>query len=261
VVRRPSAVLKRGFASLALGAPLAAFVYFLAAPLLPALPAGDATVLVAGSIGLLFVAGSALALLPARDALIGPLLIALGAGLLVAACNSDGADGVGAGANVPEALLAGAAGLLFARWLAAPAIAIAVPLFVAAIDALSVAFGPTSRLLDAGTPRVDALSFDLPAWGDAGSAGHLGFSDAFFVALFAAWTLRFGFRRGATIAGLLLGLLAALGLSVGLDRGIPALPFLAAAYLLPNVDRAWRLLAGRADGGAGSGAPTIVHRT
>ncbi|MDP1848266.1 MAG: hypothetical protein Q8K79_10790 [Solirubrobacteraceae bacterium] len=252
MVRGPSAVLslRRGLAPLAFAVPLAAFAYFLAAPLLPALPAGDATIAVAGSIGLLLVAGSALALLPAREALIGPLLIALGAGLLVAACNSDGADGVGAGANVPEALLAGAAGLLFARWLAAPAIAVAVPLFVAAIDVLSVAFGPTSRLLDAGTPRVDALSFDLPAWGDAGSAGHLGFSDAFFVALFAAWALRFGFRRGATIAGLLLGLLAALGLSVGLDRGIPALPLVAAGYLLPNLDRVWRLLTRRPDGTA-----------
>jgi hypothetical protein len=188
VVRRPSAVLSRGgFATLAFAVPLAAFAYFLAAPLLPALPAGDTTILVAGSIGLLLVAASALAVLPAYEGLIAPLLVALGAGLLVAAFNSDGTDGVGAGANVAEALLAGATGLLFARWLAAPAIAVAVPLFVAVVDILSVAFGPTSRLLDAGTGRVDALSFDLPAWGDAGSAGHLGFSDAFFIALFAAW--------------------------------------------------------------------------
>ena len=251
MVRRPSAVLTGGgVARLAFAVPLAAFAYFLAAPLLPALPAGDATVLVAGSIGLLLVAASALALLPAREGLIAPLLVALGAGLLVAAFNSDGADGVGAGANVVEALLAGAAGLLFARWLGAPAIAVAVPVFVAVIDILSVTFGPTSRLLDDGTGRVDALSFDLPAWGDAGSAGHLGFSDAFFVALFAAWAWRFGLRRGATIAGLLLGLLGALGAGVALDRGIPALPFMAAGYLLPNLDRMWRLLARRAHGAA-----------
>ena len=245
MVRGPSAVLRRargGLATSAFAVPLAAFAYFLAAPLLPALPAGDATVLVAGSIGLLLVGGSTLALLPAYETLIAPLLVALGAGLLVAAFNSDGANGVGAGANVVEALLAGAAGLLFARWLAAPAIAAAVALFVAVVDILSVAFGPTSRLLDEGTGRVDALSFDLPAWGDAGSAGHLGFSDAFFVALFAAWAWRFGLRRGATIAALLLGLLAALVLSVALDRAIPALPFVAAGYLLPNADRLLRLL-------------------
>ena len=244
MVRRPSAVLTRssGLATLAVAAPLAAFAYFLAAPALPALPAGDTTVLVAGSIGLLLVAASTLALLPARATLIGPLLVVLGAGLLVGALNSDGANGVGAGANVFEALLAGAAGLLFARWLAAPVIAVAVALFVAVIDILSVAFGPSSRLLDAGTARVDALSFDLPAWGAAGSAGHLGFSDAFFVSLFAAWALQFGLRRTATIVGLLLGLLAALVLSVVLGEAIPALPFVAAGYLLPNADRLWALL-------------------
>jgi len=243
VVRRPAAVLtRRGPATLAFATPFAALAYFLAAPALPALPAGDVTVLVAGSIGLLLVAWSTLVLLPAYEMLIAPLLVGLGAGLIVAALNSDGASGAGAGANVFEALLAGAAGLLFARWLAVPVIAVAVPLFVAAIDTLSVALGPTSRLLDDGTARVDALSFDLPAWGDSGSAGHLGFSDAFFVSLFAAWARRFGLRRRATIAGLVLGLLGALVLGVALDRAIPALPFLAAGYLLPNVDRLWRLL-------------------
>jgi len=242
VVRRPSAVLSRpGLATLAFAAPLAAFVYFLAAPALPALPAGDATVLVAGSIGLLMVAASTLALLPARATLIGPLLIALGTGLIVAALNSDGARGVGAGANVPEALLAGATGLLLARWLAGPAIAVAVPLFVAAIDVWSVAAGPSSRLLAGGTQRVDVLSFDLPAWGQAGSAGHLGLSDAVFLAMFAAWAWRDGLRRAATIAGLLLGLVGALVLSVALDRAIPALPFVAAGFLLPNADRLWAL--------------------
>lgn len=245
MVRRPSAVLTggRGLGTLAFAAPLAALAYFLTAPRLPALPAGDATILVAGSIGLLLVAATVLSLLPARETLIGPLLVALGAGLLVAALNSDGRDGVGAGANVFEALLAGAGGLLFARWLAAPVIAVALPLLVAAIDILSVAFGPTSRLLEGGTGRVDALSFDLPAWGHAGSAGHLGLSDAFFVALFAAWALHLGFRGRATIVGLLSGLLAALVLGVTLDRAIPALPLLAAGYLLPNADRAWALLA------------------
>jgi hypothetical protein len=236
VVRRPSAVLT----GLAVAAPFAALAYFLAAPALPALPAGDVTVLVAGSIGLLLVAAATLVVLPAYEMLVAPLLVVCGAGLLVAALNAD-SGGVGAGANVVEALLAGAAGLLFARWLAVAAIALAVPLFVAAVDVLSVALGPASRMLDDGTARVDALSFDLPAWGDAGSAGHLGLSDAFFLSLFAAWAWRFRLRRGATIAGMLLGLLGSLGLAVALDRAIPALPLLAAGSVLPNADRLWKL--------------------
>lgn len=228
-----------GPATLAVAVPLAAFVYFLAAPALPALPAGDATALVAGGIGLLLVAASTLALLPARETLIGPLLIVLGSALVVGALNAGGSNGVGAGANVFEAFLAGAIGLLFARWLATPVVAIAVPLFVAAIDVWSVASGPSSRLLarDGDSGAGDALSFDMPAWGNMGSAGQLGLSDALFMSMFAAWALRYGLRRWWTLAGITLGLIASLVLGTVLDRAIPALPLIAAGYLLPNIDR------------------------
>ena len=235
--RRPAPV------TLALAAPLAAFAYFLAAPALPALPAGDVTILVAGGVGLLLIAGTVLALLPAYANLVAPLLIVLGSGLLVGALNIDGERGAGAGANVFEALLGGAAGLLLARWLATPMSAVAVPLFAAAVDVWSVWDGPSARILAADTERVDPLSFDLPAWGDSGSAGHLGLSDAVFLAMFGAWAWRYGFRRRATIAGMVLGLIAALALSVALERAIPALPLIAIGYLLPNLDRIGRLLA------------------
>jgi hypothetical protein len=228
-----------GPGTLALGTPLAALAYFLAAPALPALPDGEATVVVAGGVGMLMIAASTLALLPAHETLIGPSLIVLGTGLLVAALN---AAGVGAAANVPEALLAGAIGLLFARWLATPVIAIAVPIFVAAIDVWSVASGPTSRLLESGTDSSDPLTFDMPAWGHMGSAGNLGLSDALFLSMFAAWAWHYGLRRTATVVGLTLGLLGSLALGVLLDRGIPALPLLAAGYLLPNLDRIPALL-------------------
>jgi hypothetical protein len=228
-----------GPGTLALGAPLVALAYFGVAPALPALPAGDTTMAVAGGIGMLMIAASTLALLPAHETLIGPLLIVLGAGLLVAALN---AAGVGAAANVPEAMLAGAIGLLFARWLATPVIAIAVPIFVAAIDVWSVASGPTSRLVDNGTDSSDPLTFDVPAWGGLGSAGHLGLSDTLFLSMFAAWAWRYGFRHTATIVGLTLGLIGSLALGVLLDRAIPALPLLAAGYLLPNLDRIPALL-------------------
>jgi hypothetical protein len=226
-----------GPGTLALGAPLAALAYFLVAPALPALPSGDTTTVAAGGAGLLMLAASTLALLPAYETLVGPLLIAFGAGLLAGALNA--AD-VGAAANVPEAMLAGAIGLLFARWLATPVIALAVPIFVAAIDIWSVASGPTSRMTD--TDSADTLSFDVPAWGHAGSAAHLGLSDALFLSMFAAWALRYRFRRGATVIGLVIGLIGALALGLLLDRTIPALPLLAAGYLLPNLDRIPALL-------------------
>ena len=222
--------------------PVVALAYFLAAPALPALEPGDQTTLVCGAVGLVFVSTTALALVAARENLIGPLLIILGSGLLVGALNVEGQDGVGAGANVFEAMLAGAVGLIFARLFAGAMSAVAVPLFVAAVDVWSVWSGPSSRLLEEGTNRVDPLSFDLPAWGDRGSAGHLGLSDAVFLTMFAAWAWRYDFRRRATIAGMVLGLLASLVLSVVYDRAIPALPLIAAGYLLPNIDRIGRIL-------------------
>jgi hypothetical protein len=155
------------------------------------------------------------------------------AGAAVAALNLAG---VGALANVPEALFAAAVGLLLAAALATPAVAIAVPLFVAAIDIWSVASGPTSRLVQSGRDPVDLLSFDVPAWG-GGSAGGLGLTDAVFIAMFAGWAWRFGLRRRATLAGMAAGLLAALVLSLLTADAIPALPLIAAGYLLPNVDR------------------------
>lgn len=228
--------------------PLTALAYCLAAPALPALAPGDETVLVAGGIGVLFVALTTLSLLPARETLIGPLLIIVGTGLLVAALNLDGEQGVGAGANVVEALLASAIGLLLARAFAVPMSAVAVPLFAAAVDIVSVWNGPSSRMFDDGTDRVDPLSFDFPSWGGEGSAGHLGLSDAVFLSMFASWSERYGFRRRPTLIGMVLGLLASVALAVAFDEAIPALPLIAAGYLLPNLDRIGRLL--------GHGEPT-----
>lgn len=219
--------------------PLAALAYFLAAPALPALPAGDATTIVAGGVGLVAIAAMAIALVQARETVVWPLLIAAGAGLLVGGLN---AGGVGAGANVAEALLAASAGLLLARVLGTPAVAVAVPLFVAAIDLWSVLDGPATQLLAEPGDRVDALAFDLPAWGASGTAGSLGVSDAVFLAMFAAWAWRFGFRRRATAIGMAAGLLAALVLGVVLDAAVPALPLIALGYLAPNVGRLPALL-------------------
>lgn len=237
------ALPRPGPVTLSFTVPLVALVYFLAAPALPAITPGDATFLVAGSVGALFVAVTTLALLPAHDTRIGPLLIILGSGLLVAALNAGGSEGVGAGANVVEALLASALGLMIARQFATPMSAVAVPLFAALVDIVSVWNGPTAWMIEDGTERVDPLSFDLPAWGDAGNAGYLGLSDAIFLSIFAAWSERYGFRRRLTLSAMVLGLLAAPALSVALDQAIPVLPLIAAGYLLPNIDRIGSLLA------------------
>jgi len=231
----------RGAAAL-LTAPLLATAYFAVAPALPDLGDGDAALLVADGIGLLLIGAVVASLLPAWRAQRVQVAALAGAAVAVAALNLAG---VGALANVPEALLASAAGLLLAGALATPAVALAVPLFVAAIDIWSVASGPTSRLVQAGRDPVDVLSFDIPAWG-GGTAGGLGITDAVFLAMFAAWAWRFGLRRRATLAGMAAGLLLALVLSVVTEEAIPALPLVAAGYLLPNLDRLVRRVRPRA---------------
>jgi hypothetical protein len=208
-------------------------VYFAVAPALPDLGDGDGALLVADGLGLLAVAATVASLVPAWRARTVQVGVLAGAVLVTAILNLAG---VGALANVPEALAAAAAGLLLAAALATPAVAIAVPVFVAVIDVWSVASGPTSRLVESGRDPVDVLSFDFPAWG-GGSAGGLGLTDAIFLAMFAAWAWRFGLRRRATLAGMGIGLLAALVLSLATRDAIPALPLVAAGYLIPNVDR------------------------
>ncbi len=69
-------------------------------------------------------------------------------------------------------------------------------------------------------------------------------TDALFLAMFAAWAWRFGLRPVATMIGLVAGLLASLVLGVALDRAVPALPLMAAGYLLPNLDRLPALVRG-----------------
>jgi hypothetical protein len=213
-----------------------ATAYFAIAPALPDLGDGDVALLVPDAIGLLAIGAIVASLLPAWRAREVQLIVLAAAVPVVAALNLAG---VGALANAPEALGAAAVGLLLAAALATPAVAIAVPLFVAAIDIWSVASGPTSRLVDSGPDPVDVLSFDLPAWG-GGSAGALGLTDAVFLAMFAGWAWRFGLRRRATLAGMAVGLLAALSLSLATQEAIPALPLIAAGYLLPNLDRLLR---------------------
>lgn len=229
----------RGPASL-LAATAVAFAYFLLAGDLPSLGAGDAAALVAGLVGAGFVATITLGVPEAGSDTFSIGLILGGSLLLVA-----GMDAAGARASVTafEALAAGSLGVLLGRALAAPAVALAIPVFVAIVDAVSAATGPASRL-EGGLPRGAAeLTFDLPSWGAIPSASsRLGLTDALFMAMFSVWARRFGLRPRATTAGMVGGLLAAVVLSVVLDRSVPALPLIAVGYWLPNVDRFERLL-------------------
>ncbi|MEJ7785950.1 MAG: hypothetical protein WKF96_14185 [Solirubrobacteraceae bacterium] len=226
MVRRPAALL---------GATAVALTYFLVAGELPDLGDGDGAVLVAGLVGVGLVAGIVLSVTRAGHELF-PLVLLLGGSFLLVA--SMDAAGAGASVSAFEAVAAGTFGVLLGRALAAPTVALAIPVFVAIVDAWSVARGPTSRLSESGARGSSELTFDLPSWGDApGAASRLGLVDAIFLAMFSVWAARFGLRPRATAVGMVMGLFAAVVLSVAMDRAVPALPLMAVGYWLPNLDR------------------------
>lgn len=225
----------RGLAAL-LGLALAA-AYFLLVGDLPEVD-GDAGRYAAGCAGALAVALAALAPLAGRDDALALVLLGVGAGLLATAL--AGQD-VGAAANPVEALFAAAAGMLFASAFGIPAAVLTLPVLVAGIDAAAVLTGPAEPLGD--FDPVDVLTLDLPAWGgERPSIARLGFLDATFLAMFAAWSLRFALRPRIAIPLMVVGLAGSVALAVALDRAIPALPFVAVAFLLPAVGRMRRLL-------------------
>ena len=220
----------RGLAAL-LALALAA-AYFLLSGDLPEVD-GDAGRYLAGCAGAVAIGLAALSPLAGREDHLALVVLGLGAALLATALN--GQD-VGAAANPVEALFAAAAGMLFALAFGLPTAVVALPVLVAGIDAAAVLTGPDEPLGD--FDPVDVLTFDLPAWGDERpSIARLGFLDVTFLAMFAAWSLRFALRPRLAIPLMVLGLAGSVALAVGLERAIPALPFVAAAFLLPALDR------------------------
>jgi hypothetical protein len=220
-------------------APAAGLVYFLVAPGLPA-PGGDAGLYLAGTAGAVAVALCALAPLRGREEP-GPLVaFGVGAALLAVALN---ARGVGAASTPAEAMFAASAGLLFGVAFAAPAAVVALPLLVAGIDLASVLGAGGESLVVAGD-EPDVLTLDLPLWGGDGDVARLGLLDATFLALFAAWSLHFDLRPRLALVAMPVALAASVALGVTLDSPVPALPFLAAAFLLSGADRLPRLVRG-----------------
>jgi hypothetical protein len=196
----------------------------------------DAGAALAGAVGAIAVAACALAPLAGRDEPVALGVFGLGAALLAVALN--GRDVV-VGATPVEALFGAAAGLLFAYGFAVPAAVVALPLVVAGIDAASLLGGAPEA---SARSTSDLLTLHLPAWGSGAQPPVLGLLDATFLALFAAWSLRFGLRPRAAIALMVLALAGAVALSVAVGRALPTVPFLAVGFLLPALDRLPALL-------------------
>jgi hypothetical protein len=237
VVRGPAALL---------GVVGAALAYVLVAPDLPQLHPPELSAIVACSIGLTFVVAIIAGLVAVADAPIALVPALIGAGLLVAALNVNDAA---AAATPFEAVLFGCAGVAFAVVFDMPAMAIALPLFVAVIDIAQAASGGSAGVFTLSTSRPgDALTLELPDWGTGLAAARLSVPDIVFLAAFAAYARRLGLRERAAEVGMYLGLLAAVAVEVLLDSQLPTLALIAVGYLIPNVDRISSLFARAREG-------------
>jgi hypothetical protein len=235
VVRGPAALL---------GLALGALAYFLIAPVLPALHPLDVAIGVSATAGLAFAV--ALAAAPAA-AVVAPFTLVpavVGAVLLVAVL--DAARG-GAAASPFEALLFGCAGVAFAALLDAPALAVALPVFVGVLDLSGVVgAGPGALLVSDAARPGDPLTVELPGWGGGLPAARLTAAELVFLAAYVAYAHRLGLRPRASALAMFGALVATVVLGLALDRRVPALAVMGGAFLAVNGDRLAGLLhAGR----------------
>lgn len=138
-------------------------------------------------------------------------------------------------ANLFRILAATCVGILLARYIRSVGIVLLVVAVAAASDLFSVFAGPTKVLLEEDSPVLDLLLLVFPTFGSALGFG-LGVSDFVFLALFAAASRFLNLRYLPTLLGVCLATFLALTAGLLLERSLPALPFVAIAFVLVNVD-------------------------
>jgi hypothetical protein len=197
------------------------------------------------------VAVIALALMPAVFALVyfalpfrqAPVLQLFLVGLaLVALVVTFGLTGLDTPADFAKLGATTAFAFWFLYFFEAMSWVVVVALIVPWVDAYSVWRGPTSDIVHHHGHVFNWLSFSFPLPGEDNDA-QLGVPDLLFFTLFLAATARFGLRTRLTWLTLTLSFGATIALAVATDQaGLPALPLLSLAFLLPNADLLWQRL-------------------
>jgi hypothetical protein len=174
--------------------------------------------------------------LPARES---RRLPAAAAGFLVAAVVLE-LVGLDALANFAKLGLMTAIGFWFLRFFESVLWVALVALVIPVVDSFSVWRGPTRHIVEEEPQIFDVFSFAYPFPGENSSA-NLGLPDLLFFALFLAAAARWRLRPGWTWLALTASIGLTMWLAVAWDvAGLPALPGLAFAFLIPNADLLWR---------------------
>ncbi len=152
------------------------------------------------------------------------------------------ADGPGLGvllalslANLARILAAACVGISLARYVTSVGTVLIVVVAAVASDLFSVFAGPTEALVRENSPLLDFLLLVFPTFGSPLGFG-LGLSDFIFLALFAAAARFLDLRYAATLMGVCCAAFLAVTAGLLLERPLPALPFIAVAFVLVNAD-------------------------
>lgn len=145
-------------------------------------------------------------------------------------------------ADLGRVLAAALVGVSLARYVTSVGTVLIIVVAAIAADVFSVFAGPTEALVREGSPLLDFLLLIFPTFGSPlGFA--LGFSDFIFLALFAAAARFLDLRYAATLLVVCSAAFLAVTAGLLLERPLPALPFIAIAFVLVNVDLILRRLA------------------
>jgi hypothetical protein len=236
VVRGPAAVL-------ALTA--AAWVYFLIPKLLPAIADEETSRIVASCVAAALIVLVATGVATLSDAPLVVPLVLLGAVLIAGAMN---AAGVGAAATLPETVVYACIGVLLGMWLKEPALVLAIPVFVAALEVIGTLGGTAHGVAHGALRGGDVFTLELPDFNNGLAAARIGLADVVFVGLYATYARRMDLRFLASAIGMAIGLALALALSIDANSAVPEIGFISAGFLLPNIDRVLALFRPTSEG-------------
>jgi hypothetical protein len=138
-------------------------------------------------------------------------------------------------ANLLRILAAASVGISLARYVGSVGVVLLIVAVATVSDLFSVFAGPTRTLVEEDSPVLDLLLLVFPTFGSALGFG-LGASDFVFLALFAAASRFLDLRYPATLLCTCFATFLAVTAGLLLERPLPALPFIAIAFVLVNAD-------------------------
>jgi hypothetical protein len=138
-------------------------------------------------------------------------------------------------ANLFRILAAASVGVSLARHVGSVGVILLIVFVATASDIFSVFVGPTRTLVEEDSPVLDLLLLVFPTF-DSALGFALGASDFVFLALFTAASSFLNLRYRATLLCTCFATFFAVVFGLLLERPLPALPFIAIAFVLVNAD-------------------------